>query len=254
MLNESEVTDAAEPADLNNPELRARAVRAAQGRVPVDLLIRGGTVVDMVTGQLRNADVGVVGPLIASVHPSGDFDRAEKNIDAEGCFISPGLIDTHLHIESSMVTPATYSREVLPRGVTTIVWDPHEYANTCGEIGMDFALACAAQTPLRMLVLAPSSVPSAPGFERTGADFTPEVLSRLLANPRIAGVGEMMSMQAVLDGDPRFFGIAQSGLDAAKRVCGHARGSSVTRVCGEIKFSASATTNVDLVHRRRIRR
>lgn len=185
---------AEEPADLNDPDLRARAVSAAQGEIPFDLLVRGGTVVDMVTGQLRKADVGVVGSLIASVHAANALDKADNIVDADGCFISPGLIDTHLHIESSMITPAAYSREVLPSGITTIVWDPHEYANTCGEAGMAFALACADKTPLRVLLLAPSSVPSAPGYEATGADFTPAVVSQLLEDSRIVGIGEMMSM------------------------------------------------------------
>ena len=213
-----------EPADLNDSTLRTRAVRAAQGLEPFDLLVRGGTVVDMVTGQLRRADVGITGPLIASVHSPGAHDQAQKVVNAEGSFVSPGLIDTHLHIESSMITPATYSQLVLPRGITTIVWDPHEFANTCGEAGIAYALACAHRSPLRMLVLAPSSVPSAPGYETTGADFTAEHIERLLADSRIAGVGEMMSMQAILDRDPRFSAIVQAGLDSSKRVCGHARG------------------------------
>ena len=215
-----------EPHDLNDQKLRARAIGAAQGREPFDLLIVDGIVVDMITRQLRPADVGVVGSLIASVHAPGSLSEAANTISAKGQFIVPGLIDTHLHIESSMITAAAYSREVLPRGVTTVVWDPHEFGNTCGEAGMDYVLDCAAQTPLRLLLLAPSSVPSAPGYESTGADFTPEIISRLLENPRFTGVGEMMSMQAVLDGDSRFSGIAQVGLASAKRVCGHARGLS----------------------------
>ena len=104
-----------EPADLNVPELRARAVAAARGDQPFDLLITGGRLVDMVTGRIRAADIGIVGPLIASVHVPASRTETARTIDAEGCFLSPGLIDTHMHIESSMVTPAIYTEAVLPR-------------------------------------------------------------------------------------------------------------------------------------------
>jgi adenine deaminase len=94
-----------EPADLNDPRLRARAVAAARGDAPFDMLISGGRLVDMVTGQIRAADIGVVGGLIASVHPTGGRTDATEIIDATGTFLSPGLIDMHMHIESSMITP-----------------------------------------------------------------------------------------------------------------------------------------------------
>ena len=102
--------DIQEPDDLAEPALRRRAVAAARGDVPFDVLIAGGTLVDMTTGELRAADVGIVGPLIASVHARGKRDDAAEAIDALGAFISPGLIDTHMHVESSMVTPAVYAR------------------------------------------------------------------------------------------------------------------------------------------------
>ena len=132
--------DGDEPADLNVPELRLRAVAAARGDQAFDLLIAGGRLVDMVTGQIRAADIGIVGPLIASVHAPGSRTDATRTVDAEGCFLSPGLIDTHMHIESSMVAPAIYAEAVLPRGVTTIVWDPHEFGNVHGLDGVRWAI------------------------------------------------------------------------------------------------------------------
>ena len=210
--------------DINDADLRIAAVQAAQGQRPFDTLITGGTVVDMITGRLRQADIGLTGALIASVHEPGQFSEAAHHIDASGLLVCPGLIDMHLHIESSMITPAAYAAQVVPRGVTTVVWDPHELANTCGIDGMDYALAAAEASVLRILTLVPSCVPSAPGFETTGADFTAGIVSDLLARPQTHGIGEVMSMQAVLDNDPRFRGIVQAGLDTGKRVCGHARG------------------------------
>lgn len=242
-----------EPMDLNDPALRTRAVMAAQGQAPFDFLITGGTLVDMVTGQLRLADVGIIGPLIASVHmPTETVNHSAANtIDAAGLFLSPGLIDMHMHVESSMILPAEYSNTVLPRGVTTAVWDPHELANVAGHKGMEFALAAALAASLRFLVLAPSCVPSAPGFETTGGDFDVTDLQQLLARSDVHGVAEVMSMQALLDRTPRMVGIVQAGLEAGKRVCGHARGledSSLNAyVASGIQSDHELTSNQDLL-------
>ena len=212
-----------EPADLNAPELRARAVAAARGDAPFDLLIAGGQFVDMVTGGIRAADIGIIGPLIASVHAQGGRKDAAQTIDAEGCFLSPGLIDTHMHIESSMVTPAVYSEAVLPRGVTTIVWDPHELGNVHGLDGVRWAIEASRQLPIRVIALAPSCVPSAPGLELAGADFDATAMAEMLAWPEIGGIAEVMTMREVINGDPRAISIVNAGLRSGKMICGHAR-------------------------------
>jgi adenine deaminase len=213
-----------EPADLNEPALRARAVAAARGDSSFDTLITGGRILDAVTGLIREADIGLVGPMIASVHaPASRTDSADV-IDATGSIISPGLIDTHMHIESSMVTPAEYAEAVLPRGVTTIVWDPHEFGNVHGLDGVRWAIEASRNLPLRMILLAPSCVPSAPGLELAGADFDAGVIAELLRSPAIGGVAEVMNMRGVIDGDPRMTAIVNAGLASGKLVCGHARG------------------------------
>ncbi len=213
------------PGDLNDPALRARAVKAARGLAPFDLLIEGGEVMDMVTGRTRRADVGLVGPLIASVHAPGDAPRdAHARHDARGMTIVPGFIDTHMHVESSMVTPAEYAGAVVPRGVTTALWDPHEFANVAGEAGLDHACAAARDLPLRLLPLVPTCVPSAPGYEVSGGDFGPETVARWLARDDTHGAAELMTMHQLLDGDPRVTGIVAAGLASGKRVCGHGRG------------------------------
>jgi adenine deaminase len=212
--------------DLNLPELRHRAVQAARGECAFDVLVKGGTVVDVVTGELRLTDIGIVGPLIASVHAPGSRADARNVINAAGGFVAPGLIDTHMHIESSMVTPSAYARAVVPRGVTTAVWDPHEFGNVLGIAGVDWAADAVIDLPLRVILLAPSSVPSAPGLERAGADFGPQDLADMLARPDVAGIAEMMNMRGIIDGDARMQGIIQAGLDQGKLICGHARGLS----------------------------
>ncbi|MBB3136586.1 adenine deaminase [Rhizobium pisi] len=213
-----------EPFDLNDPVLRARAVTAARGDAPFDMLITGGRLLDAVTGLIREADIGLVGALIASVHPPASRTDAVEIIDATGSILTPGLIDTHMHVESSMVTPAEYASAVLPRGVTTVVWDPHEFGNVHGLDGVRWAVEAARTLPLRMILLAPSCVPSAPGLELAGADFDASVISEMLRSPAVGGVAEVMNMRGVIDGDPRMSAIVNSGLASGKLVCGHARG------------------------------
>ncbi len=209
---------------MNDAVLRTRAVAAARGDAPFDVLISGGTLVDVVTGELRPADIGLVGPLIASVHPTGSRQYAAQVLDATGGYVAPGLIDTHMHIESSMVTPASYAAAVVAKGVTTIVWDPHEFANVHGLDGMSWASRASRNLPLRTILLAPSCVPSAPGLERAGADFDATTLAEILFWPEVGGVAEVMNMRGVIERDPRMSAILQEGLHADKLICGHARG------------------------------
>jgi len=246
---------AREPTDLNDAGLRTRAVAAARGDAPFDILIVNGTLVDMVTGELRAADIGIVGPLIASVHPAGSRTDAAEIIDISSSFISSGLIDTHMHIESSMVTPATYAAAVLPRGVTTIVWDPHEFGNVHGVTGVRFAADAASASPLRMILLAPSCVPSAPGLELNGADFDANVIADLLSWPEIGGIAEVMNMRGVIERDPRMSAIVQAGLTSEKLVCGHARGLKGTDLAAFMAAGVSSdhelTSAADLMEKLR---
>lgn len=211
-------------ADLDDAALRSRAVAAARGDAPFDLLIVDGTLVDMVTGEHRAVDIGTIGPLIASVHPAGSRSDARTIVDAAGGFVSPGLIDTHMHVESSMVTPATYASAVVPRGVTTVVWDPHEFGNVHGIDGVRFAADAARDLALRVILLAPSCVPSAPGLELAGADFDAQKIAEILSWSQVGGVAEVMNMRGVIAREPRMSAIMQAGLSAGKLICGHARG------------------------------
>ena len=213
-----------EPHDLHSPDLRDRAVRAARGLEPFDVLIVGGTLVDVATSEMRQADIGLVGPLIASVHAPATMKEAGQIIDASGSFITPGFIDTHMHVESSMVTPRRYAETVVPQGTTTVCWDPHEIGNVAGLDGIRWALEETRQLPLRFLTLAPSCVPSAPGLELAGANFGSSEMVTMLSWPNISGVAEVMNMRGVLERSEPMRGIVEAGLASGKRVCGHARG------------------------------
>ncbi|NIG77007.1 adenine deaminase [Klebsiella sp. Ap-873] len=207
------------PADL-----RRRAVKAALGETPFDLLLTNGRIVDMATGEIREADVGIVGTLIASVHPRGSREDAEQIHDLAGNYLSPGLMDTHVHVESSHLPPARYAEIIVAQGTTTIFWDPHELANVLGIEGVRYAVDASRNLPLRVICAAPSSVPSTPGLEMSGADFAGKEMETLLSWPEVAGVAEVMDMHGVLNGSERMLEILNAGLESGKLIEGHARG------------------------------
>jgi adenine deaminase len=212
---------------MNDPvdhAVRARGVRAARGLEPFDVLLCGGTVVDVGTGELRRADIGLVGPLIVSVHGAGERTDAMEVVDCAGRWLVPGLIDMHVHFESSMLTPAGYAAAVCPRGTTTVFCDPHELANVAGVAGVRYAVDASRDLPVRFIVQAPSCVPPQPGLELSGADlFGPDV-EEMLSWPEVGGLAEVMDMLGVLGADDRMVGVVRAGLDRGTIICGHASG------------------------------
>ncbi len=212
-----------EPID---PAVRLRAISAAQGREPFDLLLSGGTVVDVATLELREADVGIVGEMIASVHPRGKYPEAKVIHDVAGLYIAPGFIDGHVHFESSHMLPQHYAKTVLPQGTTTVFCDPHELANVLGVEGVRWAVTASRNLLLRFIVQASSTVPAAPGLELSGADFQAPEIREMLSWPEVAGLAEVMDMRAVLDASPRMMGILTEALSSGKIIEGHARGLS----------------------------
>jgi len=207
-------------------ETRRRAVQAARGVLPFDLLLTHTRIVDMATGEIREADVGIVGNLIASVHPRGSRSDARETHDLNNQYLSPGLMDTHVHLESSHLLPARYAEIVLTQGTTAVFWDPHELANVLGIDGVRLAIEASRGLPLQVMVAAPSSVPSTPGLEMSGADFAGKEMNTLLGWPEVRGVAEVMDMHGVLNGSPRMLEIMQAGLESGKLIEGHARGLS----------------------------
>ena len=204
--------------------VRLRAIAAAQGKEPFDLLITGGRVLDVATLELRETDIGIVGAMIASAHPRGSLSAARETHDARDRIITPGFIDAHVHVESSHMLPHHYAAVVVPQGTTTIFWDPHELANVLGITGVRYAVEAARGLPLRFIVQASSCVPAAPGLEVSGADFEVAEIRELLSWPEIAGLAEVMDMRAVIDAHPRMVGILREALASGKIIEGHARG------------------------------
>ncbi|WP_435955390.1 adenine deaminase [Dryocola sp. BD626] len=224
--------------------LRRRAVKAALGEAPFDLLLTQANLIDMATGEIRLVDVGVVGSLIASVHPCGIRADAAETHDLAGAYLSPGLMDTHVHVESSHLPPARYAEIVVAQGTTTIFWDPHELANVLGVAGVRYAVEASRNLPLRVICAAPSSVPSTPGLEMSGADFAGKEMETMLAWPEVAGVAEVMDMHGVLNGSERMLEILNAGLNSGKLIEGHARGLSGAQL--QAYLAAGVTSDHEL--------
>jgi adenine deaminase len=146
----------------------------------------------------------------------GDYEGKEE-YDLAGAYVVPGLIDAHVHIESSLLAPAEYARLVLARGTTTVVADPHEIANVCGAPGIEYMLAEGARTPLDILVMLPSCVPATP-LDAGGAVLTADDLARFRGREGVIGLAEVMNVPGVLSGDPDL----RAKMDLFSVIDGHA--------------------------------
>ncbi|MGL4858745.1 MAG: adenine deaminase [Enterobacteriaceae bacterium] len=165
----------------------------AAGRVPVDLLITHCQVVDVFTQTLMQGPLAIgCGKVIGC----GDY-VARETLDAKGGVVLPGLIDGHVHIESSALTPAQFARCIVPHGTTTIIADPHEIANVCGLDGIRYMLESCRDLPLNAKIMLPSCVPATP-YEESGAVLNAEELETLIDDPGILGLGEVMDYPSVV--------------------------------------------------------
>jgi adenine deaminase len=174
-----------------------RTLAVARGDEPADLLLRNARLVNVLSGEIHPADIAIAGPTIAGV---GENYHGRQEIDLGGRYVCPGFLDAHVHIESSMVTPSELSKALVPRGVTTIITDPHEIANVLGLDGIRFMLGDAAGAVLDVWINAPSCVP-ATDLETSGARLEAMDLEELLAEPRVLGLAEVMNFPGVIRGD-----------------------------------------------------
>jgi adenine deaminase len=176
-------------------------ISCARGEIPSDVLIQNGTLVNVITRETYLADISIYKNRIANVSDPGVLDptNTEKVIDAQGKYISPGFIESHLHIESTMLPPSEFARLVVPHGTTTVIMDPHEIGNALGEEGLKLLLDLAEKQPLRMLIEIPSCVPAAPGLETTAFTIDDKAIANLIqSEPRFYGLGEVMNYPGVL--------------------------------------------------------
>jgi len=170
----------------------------ARGDAPADLLLRNGRVINVFSAEIIEADIAITDDTIVGVGP-GYTAREELNLG--GRYVCPGLIDAHVHIESSMVAPPQFARAVVPRGTTTVVADPHEIANVSGVAGIRYMLAASAGLPLTVLIALPSCVP-ATSMGSAGADLSADDLLPLADLPRVVGLAEFMNVPGAVLGLP----------------------------------------------------
>jgi adenine deaminase len=202
-------------------EALARRVAVAAGRAEGDLLLRGGRCVNVFTQRVETGDVVIVDGWIAGVGPHAW--EARRTVDVSGAVIAPGLIDAHVHIESTLLTPAAFAAVVVPRGTASVIADPHEIGNVLGVAGIEDMIRASRGLPLDCWFMAPSCVPASP-FERAGAVLEGEAIDRLLANDRILGLAEMMNFPGVVQGDVSVLGKVAGAAAARAAVDGHCPG------------------------------
>lgn len=176
---------------------RTALLAAARGDEPADLVLKGGFVFNGFTGEWEVGDVAIIGDTIAGI---GSY-KGKKELDVTGKYVTPGLMDAHLHIESTMVAPRELAKILLLNGVTTIFADPHEIANVLGTEGIELMLAETETMPLDVFFMLPSCVP-ATVMETSGAMLAADALAPLLAHERVLGLGEMMNYPGAIHGAP----------------------------------------------------
>ena len=200
-------------------EQRRKLVEVARGDAPADLVVKNARLVNVRSGEIHDADIAVYDGRVAGF---GAYEAAET-VDLKGAYVCPGLIDAHVHIESSMVSVPEFARAVVPRGTTAVVTDPHEIANVLGVPGIGYMLESAEGLPLRVFVMASSCVP-ATHMETAGATLEAADLKTLFEHPRVIGLAEVMNFPGVFLGAPEVLAKIEAAGD--RPVDGHAPGLS----------------------------
>ncbi len=200
-----------------------RRIQVARGDLAADLLLRNANLINVCSGECYPADVAVFGGRIVGVSAPGEGYRGREERDLQGRWLAPGLIDGHMHIESTMLVLSEFARLVVPRGVTAVVLDPHEFANVLGLEGIRYVLAAGRGLPLSTYVMLSSCVPAS-SFESPYHVLMAEDLLPLLQDERVLGLAEMMNMPGVLQGDEQVLAKIMATREHGLVVDGHAPG------------------------------
>lgn len=197
---------------------RQRMLRCARGEEPADLVLKGGTILNVFTEELIPGDLAICGDTIVGV---GAY-RGVTEIDCTGKFLVPGLIDAHVHLESSMAAPGEFSKVLARAGTTTVVNDPHEIVNVAGRAGLDYFLSCADKMLINAYFMIPSSVPADDRDINGCGEFLAADMNDYVNHPRVLGLGETMRFMDCITGEDRM--AAKLALFAEKHIDGHAPG------------------------------
>ncbi len=200
-------------------------VQVARGERIADLVLRNANLINVCSGECYLADVAIVDGIVAGISAPGDGYKGQQERDLQGRWLSPGLIDGHMHIESTMLVLPEFARLVVPRGVTAVMLDPHEFANVMGVEGIRYVLATGEGLPLSAFVLLSSCVPAS-SYESPFRALSVNDLLPLLEEKRVLGLAEMMNMPGVLHGDEQVLAKIAATRQKGLVVDGHAPGLS----------------------------
>ena len=209
-----------------------RHIKAARGELPADCVLRNANVVNVCSGECYLADVAIVDGSIVGISEAGAGQKYQgrEERDLQGRWLAPGLIDGHMHIESTMLTLPEFARIVTPRGITAVMLDPHEFANVMGVAGIRYVLEAGRGLPLTSYILLSSCVPAS-AYESPYRALTAEDLLPLLAEERVLGLAEMMNMPGVLQGDEQVLAKVIATHQKGLVVDGHAPGLREHDLC-----------------------
>lgn len=186
-------------------EERRELIKVAMGYSNATLKLENANLVNVFSGEIYLANIYIYKKYIADIVEveKDSFKKADKIIDIQGKYLVPGFIDSHLHIESSHLTPYHFAEAIIPKGTTTIIADPHEICNALGEEGLNYMLKASENLPMNQYFLVPSCIPSVMKLENTGAEFDADLVDKLLEKDRILGLGEVMDYIGVTHNDKR---------------------------------------------------
>ncbi len=207
-----------------NLQKRKELVEVALGKREADMVLKNGSLINVFSGEIYKANIYIYDKYIANVVECNlDTITLGKNIiDIDGKFVSPGFIDSHVHVESSHLTPVNFARAILPKGTTTIIADPHEIANVLGIDGVTYMIENSKDVPMNQYYLIPSCVPSVVGLENAGAEFDDIEIEKMLDLPRILGLGEVMDFVGVINQSDRMTKIVETAIKKGMFIQGHA--------------------------------
>lgn len=186
-------------------EERRELIKVAMGYSNATLKLENANLVNVFSGEIYLANIYIYKKYIADIVEveKDSFKKADKIIDIQEKYLVPGFIDSHLHIESSHLTPYHFAEAIIPKGTTTIIADPHEICNALGEEGLNYMLKASENLPMNQYFLVPSCIPSVMKLENTGAEFDADLVDKLLEKDRILGLGEVMDYIGVIHNDKR---------------------------------------------------
>jgi len=195
-----------------------RLISVAKGETPADLILANARIINTLSGESEDGNVAICGPMIAGV---GDYEQGQQVIDLKGKYLSPGLINGHIHLESSMLHVSQYAKAVVPRGTLAVVTDLHEIANVSGIRGIKYMMSCAHPLPLDLYLMVPSCVP-ATHLETSGARLTARDIRAILSWEHTIGLGEVMNFPGVIATDREV--LAKIACSRGRVIDGHAPG------------------------------